>query len=318
MRKLNRSAVWALTGLVCAIPLAAQTRRAKTAVAPSEGAFSGARAFEDLKKIASFGPRPAGSKPLSETRKWMVSQLEQMGYKVDEDIFQGDTPFGSITMINLRVIIPGTSPKVVMIAGHYDTARFEAFNFVGANDGGSSAAFLMEMARVMQHRKNPFTTWLVWFDGEEAMQRWSATDSKYGSRHFAEKLTATGELSRIKAMILVDMIGDARLDIYRDANSTEWLTDAVFKTAHKLGYTKNFLDEKHGYDDDHIPFVNAGVAAVDLLDLDYCPEDADHPGGAYWHTAKDTVDKCSPLSLTIVGQVVLATLDELEKTGRLK
>jgi Zn-dependent M28 family amino/carboxypeptidase len=308
MRRNNRALYWVVLAMACALPLMSAPRRASA----GETDFSGARAFEDLKHLVSFGPRPAGSKPLSDSRRWIVSQLEQMGYKVEEDIFQGETPVGSITMINLRVIIPGTSPKVIMLAGHYDTARFEHINFVGANDGCSSAAFLIEMARILQHRKNKFTTWLVFFDGEEAEVKWSDTDSLYGSRHFVDKLASTGELGRVEAMILVDMIGDAKLDIYRDAESTEWLTDEVFKTAKKLGYSKYFLDEKHAYQDDHVPFVNAGVAAVDLIDLDY------GPNNSYWHTARDTLDKCSPQSLAVVGRVVLGTIEALERSPRLK
>ena len=310
MRKLNRLTIYILLVIGSALPLLAATSR--VAAARPDAAFSGSRALEDLKRLVAFGPRPAGSKPLSESRRWIVSQLEQMGYKVEEDIFQGATPFGNIPMINLRVIIPGASPKVVMLAGHYDTARFEDINFVGANDGASSAAFLLEMARVLAHRKNQFTTWLVFFDGEEAEVQWSDTDSLYGSRHMAQKLSATGELGRIQAMILVDMIGDAKLDIYRDSNSTPWLTDAVFTTAKSLGYSKYFLNEQRAYQDDHNPFVNAGVAAVDIIDLDY------GPNNGYWHTAKDTVDKCSPQSLAIVGQVVLGTMAELEKSPNLK
>lgn len=309
MRRHNRTSWCLVLALACALQAMAAPDR--TPAPGAETVFNGARSFEDLKHLVSFGPRPAGSKSLSDSRRWIVSQLEQMGYKVEEDIFQADTPLGSITMINLRVIIPGASPKVLMLAGHYDTARFENINFVGANDGGSSAAFLLEMARVLQHRKNKFTTWLVFFDGEEAEVEWSDTDSLYGSRHFAEKLTSTGELGRVQAMILVDMIGDAKLDIYRDAESTAWLSDVVFKSAQSLGYSKYFLDERHAYQDDHVPFVNAGVAAVDLLDLDY------GPNNSYWHTARDTVDKCSPQSLTIVGRVVMATIDALEKSPRL-
>ncbi|HEV2350196.1 MAG TPA: M28 family peptidase [Terriglobia bacterium] len=314
MRRNKRAPYWIVLLTACALPAMSAPRRASTP-APA-AAFNGDRAFEDLKHLVSFGPRPAGSKPLSDSRKWIVSQLEQMGYKVEEDIFQADTPVGSITMINLRVIIPGTSPKVIMLAGHYDTARFEDINFVGANDGGSSAAFLLEMARVLAHRKNKFTTWLVFFDGEEAEVQWSATDSLYGSRHFVEKLTAAGALGRIQAMILVDMIGDAKLHIYRDAESTPWLTDVVFKTARGLGCSKYFLEEQHGYGDDHTPFVNAGVAAVDLLG-NVGPVSPSTTFGSYWHTAKDTLDKCSPQSLTIVGRVVLGSIDALEKSPRL-
>ena len=310
MKRSSRTAWWIALGAICTLPLVAASRSARAA--GPESTFNGGRAFEDLKHIVSYGPRPSGSKPLSEARKWIVGQLERMGYTVEEDMFEGETPFGPVTMFNLRVVIPGTSPKVVMLAGHYDTKRFEEFNFDGANDGGSSAAFLLEMARVLNHRRNKFTTWLVFFDGEEAMVKWTDTDSLYGSRHLVQKLTSSGELGRIQAMILVDMIGDSKLNIYRDANSTDWLSDVVFKTARRLGYGKNFIDEKRAYEDDHLPFVNAGVSSVDIIDLDY------GPNGAYWHTFKDTLDKCSPLSLTIAGQVVLGTIEELEKSPRIK
>lgn len=198
-----------------------------------------------------------------------------------------------------------------MLAGHYDTKRFADFTFVGANDGGSSAAFLLEMARALAHRRNALTVWLVFFDGEEAVQSWTATDSVYGSRHLAEKLTASGDLGRIEAMILVDMIGDARLSINRDGNSTPWLTDIVFTAAHRQGYGKVFLNQRSEYQDDHLPWVNAGVAAVDLLG-NVGPVSPSNSFGSYWHTAKDTLDKCSPGSLGIVGRVVLGTIEDLE------
>lgn len=283
-----------------------------------DAAFSGDRAFDDLKHLADFGPRPSGSKALAEAREWMIGQIEHTGLRVEEDSFVASTPAGSVPMTNLLVKIPGVSSQVVIVAGHYDTKRFDKFQFVGANDGASSAAFLLEMARILAHRKNKFTVWLVFFDGEEAIEQWTATDSLYGSRHLAEKLTASGDLGRIGAMILVDMIGDAKLDIYRDANSTSWFTDLVFATARRLGYGKYFLNEKRAYEDDHLPFVNAGVAVVDLLDLDYGPVSPSAPYGSYWHTAQDTVDKCSPASLAIVGHVVLASLDELEKSPHLR
>jgi Zn-dependent M28 family amino/carboxypeptidase len=199
-----------------------------------------------------------------------------------------------------------------MVTGHYDTKLFENFRFVGANDGASSAALLLELARELRGRKHDLTYSLVFLDGEEAVREWTDTDSVYGSRHLVQKLSSDGELGRIKAMILVDMIGDASLDIHRDAKSTPWLTDMVFTAAHRLGYAKYFLDSPMGYVDDHIPFVEAGVAAVDLLDLNYGPDNS------YWHTEKDTLEHCSPLSLTIVGRVVLATLADLEKPPHAK
>ena len=274
--------------------------------------FNGGRAFEDLKHLVALGPRPSGSKALEESRAWIEGRLREAGVQVEEDAFTASTPFGSVPMTNLIARIPGARRKIVLLAGHYETKRFDDFPFVGANDGGSSAAFLIEMARVLAQRKNDLTYWLVFFDGEEAFREFTSSDGLYGSRHLVEKLTVSGDLSRIEAMILVDMIGDARLNVRRDYSSTPWLTDLIFAAAHRLGYNKQFRNEQGAYEDDHIPFVQAGVSAVDIIDFDYGPDNS------YWHTAEDTPAKCSPLSLTIVGQVVMAALEDLEKSPRLR
>ena len=178
---------------------------------------------------------------------------------------------------------------------------------VGANDGGSSAALLLEMARVLRRRTNRFTYWLVFFDGEEALKQWTASDSLYGSRHLAEKLLREGKLGQIKALILVDMVADRRLNILRESNSTAFLSDLVLRTAHTLGYGKLFSGGTFPVEDDHMPFVAKGIPSVDIIDL--------MPFGSYHHTAQDSIDKCSPESLALVGRVVLATLAELERTG---
>jgi hypothetical protein len=275
--------------------------------------FNGGRAFDDLKHLVAYGPRPPGSKALADSREWILSQLKLAGCQVEEDPFVASTPVGNISMTNVIARIPGARPSVLMVGGHYDTLRAEGFSFVGANDGGSSAAFLLELARLLGRRKNPVTYWLVFFDGEEALQRWSDTDSRYGSRHLVQKLASGGELGRVQAMILVDMIADTKLDIYREYYSTGWLSDLIFANARRLGYSKYFIDSPpHAVEDDHIPFVNAGVSAADVIDLDY------GPNNSYHHTAQDTVDKCSALSLATVGRVVVATLEELEKSPRVK
>ncbi len=276
--------------------------------APPPAEFNGRRAFDDLKRLVAFGPRPSGSKALDQAREWIFQQLEKAGWKVEKDSFIANTPVGPVLMSNLIAKLPGGRPQVVILAGHYDTKRFETFPFVGANDGGSSAAFLLEMARALKARKNSMTYWLVFFDGEEAIQSWSASDSLYGSRHLAAKLTSTGELSRIEAFILVDMIGDARLNIFRDSNSTPSLLDLVSGTARRLGTARYFSGPPGPFEDDHIPFVNAGVKAVDLIDFDYGPQNS------YWHTAQDTPQHCSSESLTLVGRTVLGMLDQLERS----
>ena len=276
--------------------------------------FDGGRAFQDLKHLVSFGPRPPGSPALVAARHWIIQQLTASGCRVDQDTFTASTPAGSIQMNNLIVKIPGESPSVIMIAGHYDTKLEGKFRFVGANDGGSSAAFLMEMGRLLCRRRNKHTIWLVFFDGEEAIQKhMTSTDGTYGSRHLEQELAAEGDLSRIQAMILVDMIADKHLDVWRDTSSTAWLNDILFKTADRLGYSRYFLnDEPYPVGDDHTPFVEAGVSAVDIIDFHYGPDNR------YWHTAQDTVEHCSPASLTIVGRVVMETLHELEQSPKLQ
>jgi len=132
--------------------------------------FDATRAFADLKHLVGFGPRPAGSQNLERARQWIIDQLSQAGVSTQEDSFVAPTPLGPIPVTNVVAKIPGTSPSIVIIAGHYDTKRM-ATPFVGANDGGSSAAFLLEMARVLAHRRNKLTYWVVFFDGEEAVQR---------------------------------------------------------------------------------------------------------------------------------------------------
>ncbi len=272
---------------------------------PANSEFNGTRAFADLKRLVSFGPRPPGSRALEQSREFIAGQLRAAGAAVFRETFTASTPVGPIPMSNLIVKIPGTSSAIVIVAGHYDTKRMDV-RFVGANDGASSAAFLLEIARVLARRNNRLTYWLVFFDGEEALQRWSATDGLYGSWHFAQKLSDQGTLNQVRAVILVDMIADAHLDIHREAHSTPWLTDIVFAQAQRLGYARYFLNSPRTIEDDHLPFLELGVPAVDIIDLDY------GPFNLYWHTKCDTVDKCSPASLAIVARVVLATLAALE------
>ena len=286
--------------------------------AAASGEFSGGRAFQDLRYICSLGPRTPGSRAIMTERDYIIRQLKQSGWTVDEDAYTARTPSGDLPEVNVIAKLAGASPKVVMIAGHYDTKIFRQFRFVGANDGGSSAAFLLELARVLGGEKHRFTYWLVFFDGEEAVEHWSETDGTYGSRQLAAKLSSSGQLDRIQAMILVDMIGGANLVIHPDADSTPWLTKLVFATAKRLGYERYFPSEPQmAIEDDHTPFVNDGVSAVDLLGP-VGPVAADDLFGIYWHTAQDTVSHCSPASFTIVGRVVTAVLKELDNSPHMR
>jgi Zn-dependent M28 family amino/carboxypeptidase len=269
---------------------------------PGSG-FDSTRAYEHLRQVVSFGPRPAGSPVIERTRQYVIEQLKTIGVPVVQQSFVAKTPIGEIPMVNLVATIPGARAERIAITGHYDTKLFREFRFVGANDGGSSTAFLIEMARVLKARQNPFTIELIFFDGEEATLRdWGANDHTYGSQYYVDTGRRNGTLSSLKAMVLVDMIADRSQRFMREANSTDWLTDIIWSTARKLGHGAVFVNERMPIEDDHIPFLKAGVPSTDIIDLEY----------PAWHTAEDTLDKTSARSLQVVGDVVLASLPSIE------
>jgi Zn-dependent M28 family amino/carboxypeptidase len=209
-------------------------------------------------------------------------------------------------MTNIIVKFPGNSGKAVVLTGHYDTKNIAMTHFVGANDAGSSTGVLLELSKSFAHLKHSDDLYLVFFDGEEAVEQWTDSDSRYGSQHLVSKWGADGTLSRIKALINIDMVGDKDLDVLNDENSSQSLRNMVFDVASQLGDGKYFLKQPAGIDDDHMPFVNAGVNAIDLIDFDFGPHNS------YWHTAQDTMDKLSPHSLQIVGEVVVGVVKRLE------
>jgi len=308
MRKTAKvSTALILIGISVAGAVEIERYCARAAVRAVVAGFNGGRAFSDLCQLVQLGPRPAGSENSERARAYIERQLSAADAEIWDDPFVATTPMAKIPMTNVIGVINGESPTVVILAGHYDTARIEGVQFVGANDGGSSAALLLEMARVLSDRKHALTYWVVFFDGEEALKQWSASDSLYGSRHLAEKLASDGKLSQIKAMILVDMVADRHLNILRESNSTAWLSDLVFRSARTLDYAESFSGGMFPVEDDHLPFLAKGIPSVDIIDLT--------PFGSYHHTAQDSIDKCSPESLALVGRVVLATLAELERTG---
>jgi Zn-dependent M28 family amino/carboxypeptidase len=209
-------------------------------------------------------------------------------------------------MKNIIGELGGEKSDVVLITGHYDTKLQPGF--VGANDGGSSAAAVLETARVLSKSKPEYTLWFVLFDGEEAVVDWSAMggmDNTYGSRHLVSRLGADQSLNRVKALVLYDMIGDKDLDIKREGESTPWMVDTIWKTARALGYQKYFLEAEQYISDDHLPFRDAGVPVVDLIDFNYGPRHS------YWHTNLDTLDKISGESIKIVGDVIIRALPEI-------
>lgn len=266
------------------------------------------RAYAHVKKMVEIGPRPPGSKEIKKAQEYIESELKAYGVKVTGQEFIADTTRGKVPMKNIIGELPGQKTDVVIIAGHYDSKLQPGF--VGANDGGSSTAAVLEMARVLATAKHEYTLWFVFFDGEEAFIDWNENDGKdntYGSRYMASKMTSDGSIRRVKAMILVDMIGDKNLDLLRDDESTPWLVDVVWNTAQKIGYGKHFLKDQGAYADDHLPFKEAGVPVIDIIDFNYGPDNA------YWHTDKDTLDKISGESIKIVSDTVIRSLPDVFK-----
>lgn len=297
--------------LLITIPLCAACLNAAQSSAPK---FDSNRAYEDVRQLVAIGPRVAGTPGAEAARAYITKQLQAAGIKVEEQPFEVTTPLGRTKMVNLRAILPaaggGPATGRLVIGGHYDTKLFRDFVFVGANDGGSSAAFLIELGRALKTSANRVPIELLFLDGEEAVVDWEGTDHTYGSRYYVNAARNDGTLKDIRAFVLVDMIGDRDLVVKREANSTRALTDAIWSAARKLN-RREFVSEMTPIEDDHLEFLAAGVPAVDIIDLDYTTRS----GEVAWHSKYDTLENVAAGSLQAVGDVVLAALPALEAAG---
>jgi Zn-dependent M28 family amino/carboxypeptidase len=260
-----------------------------------------------VKEIVKLGPRPIGSANHKKVEDYIISHLK--GDRVEDDVFTADTPEGKFPVRNIIAKLPGTRDGIIVIASHYDTNYpLRNTSYIGANDGASSSALLLEIANQLRGKKRDgYSVWLVWDDAEEAMRTWSDTDSLYGIRHLAEKWQDDGTLKKIKAFLLADMIGDADLNIDHDQNSTPWLEEVVYQASTRLGYQSHFFARENQVSDDHLPFMQRGVPSADLIDFDY------GYNNVFWHTPQDTVDKLGPKSLEIVGSTILETINILDR-----
>jgi glutaminyl-peptide cyclotransferase len=303
---------WIFAALVLAIVLFASTSLLSGDSPPT---FDGARAYEHVRRLVEIGPRPPTSDGIRRAQAYIIGQLKSYGCPVEEHDFHALTALGDLAMKNIIVKLPGTSSGIVLYTTHYDTVRIP--NFVGADDGGSGTGTMLELARLFCARKNSLNVWIVFFDGEEAQGNWTdkasvqwsndGSNNTYGSREMAAQMALSGDLKRVKAMILADMIGPSNVRITRDTGSTPWLTNFIWDTAAQLGYQNTFVNENYTVGgDDHFSFIRRGVAGCDLIDLTV----------PYWHTPQDTLDKVDPKSLAIVGEVLAATLPRFEKKFR--
>jgi len=300
-------------------PAAGESKAPRLSLPPDSGprpTFDSRRAMQYVREIVAYGPRPLGSANHKKVETYLDTHLK--GDEVEDDAFTADTPEGKFPVHNVIAKFPGTKDGIIVVASHYDT-NYPLRNtpYIGANDGASSSALLLELANQLRGKKRDgYSVWLVWDDAEEAMKPDTEVpfldDSLYGIRHVAEKWEADGTLRKVKAFILADMIGDADLNVDRDTNSTAWLEDVVYEAATRLGYQSHFFARTlPGVSDDHIPFVKRGVPSADLIDFDYGYNDV------FWHTTQDTIDKLNPKSLEIVGGTILETISILDKMSAL-
>jgi glutaminyl-peptide cyclotransferase len=274
--------------------------------------FDGKRAFENVQKQVAFGPRPAGSPELQKTREYLENQLKSWGLEVSEQSFTNETPHGKISFANIIARSPESGiyffkakPKLIL-ASHYDTKWFSNIKFVGANDGGSSTGVLLEVARIVAQKHFSLSTAsieFVFFDGEEAIESYTDKDGLYGARHFVEELKT--EKTKIDGVVLMDMIGDKDLFV-QIPDGDAHLTQRIYKASETLGYREYFHAMLQGMLDDHAPFLNADIPAIDLIDFNY------GPANRFWHTEEDTLDKISPESLKIMGQTILKFLENYD------
>ena len=306
-----------------AVPMTAQTSAAPArtdttlptlSLPPDNGplpTIDSARAFQYVKEIVAFGPRPIGSANHKKVEDYLLAHLG--GDEVENDTFTADTPEGKFPVHNIVAKFPGTKDGIILIASHYDTNYpLRNTSFVGANDGGSSSAVLLEFANQLRGKKRDgYSIWLVWDDAEEAIRPDTEidfmSDSLYGIRHLADKWQADGTLRKIRAFLLLDMVGDADLNIDHELSSAPWLEAVIYEAASRLGYQSHFFGRALPMEDDHLPFVQHGVPSADVIDFTY------GYNNVFWHTTQDTVDKLSPKSLEIVGATMLETVGILDK-----
>jgi glutaminyl-peptide cyclotransferase len=267
--------------------------------------ISGQKSYQNLKDFVALGPRPLGSDGHAKAEQFILAHLD--GAQIEQDKFNVQTAAGPFAMNNIVAKFPGKKDGVIVLAGHYDTNYpLKNTTFVGANDGGSNVGLMLEIAsQLRSHPPEGYSLWLLFTDGEEATVAWTDADSVYGSKHLAKRWSEDGTAARIKAFLLLDMIGDKDLHLERDTNSTPWLVDVVFRAGQRLGQQSHFSTRSNAISDDHLPFREVGIPVADIIDLDYGFDNL------YHHTTQDTADKCSAESLQVVADVVMETIRAL-------
>lgn len=270
---------------------------------PSKVSDIGAKAYDLTRTLTLIGPRPPGSAGIEKVREWIEREAKKMGFTLQRDPFVGHTPIGNIDMVNLSYEIRGKENKErVILVAHYDTKRFIGFDFVGANDAASSVALLLVLSPEISKRHFPFTTEILFVDGEESIGTWTSTDSLHGSRR---RVTRPDAKSGVRAAIIVDMIGDTELNLIDESTCDPNLRKKLKEVLANLGWESLLETHTSIVEDDHRPFVDAGIKTLHLMDFTF--GGPTNPG-LYWHTKEDTIEKISPTSLSAVGEILLRLL----------
>ena len=285
------------------------------AAASLHDGFNPQQAYAYTARIAGFGERWPGSPGHKKTEDLIHQVLQKDGARVEAGDFTASTPRGPIAVHNIVGKFNATADpkqKIFILAGHYDTL-FQP-GFIGANDGASSTAILLAFADALAGRKTKMQIWLVWTDLEEAIHSFDDDDGLYGSRRMAQELAANGTASRIRGFFLLDMIGDKDLGVARETGSDRGLQDFIARAARQLGYSQYFFQYEIDIIDDHVPFLRAGIPAVDVVDAMYGRMGPSFDSmGEFHHSNADTMDKVSQHSLEVVGRTILLTVELLER-----
>ena len=298
------------TGLVALLGwlVGCQCRR-QAVPAPPVAPADGAAALRFAGELCALGPRVSSTAGAKRAADWLAATLRAAGAQPDVDEWTEETPHGALTFRNVYATIPGRSGPFILLGSHYDTKEIAgASDFVGANDSASSTGLLLALH---QQLRQP-GAWagselrFAFFDGEECRVEYGKRDGLHGSRRLANRLQRNGEARRCRAMLLLDMVGDADLKLTIPTNCDAALSRLALAVARRQGTNDqvSFL-LVGGLLDDHVPFREVGIPALDLIDFDY------GPSHSYWHTRQDTMDKLSASSLTLVGNLVLGMLAEL-------
>jgi len=270
--------------------------------------FNASNAWRHVEALVAIGPRHAGTPGIEKARRYIEASLHESGLRVEFQVFEDNTPKGKIKFVNVIAYPQWRRGPRILLASHYDTIDLGKVHFVGANDSGSSTGMLLELARVLAGHPMQPTPYFVFFDGEEPIGEWADANGLYGSRYLVRAWKQRGELASVRAMILADMVGDRNLKVRVPSHSTPSLVKAMFDASTELGYRGFFGYMSEDMSDDHVPFLRAGIPAIDLIDYEY----GSAPGlNDYWHTANDTLDKISPQSLEIVGRTILKMLPKV-------